>query len=114
MASLSSSSNDVSPSSSGGRLAHLLVSAKGIRNRKVVSVTRAIYKGKMKLFYKWLDSQEELKEASIDEETQKIILPLPVETVEMFFADLVVKQQGTEDIRETLEAGGLCLYMLLS
>ena len=80
MASLSSPTNvTVTASSNAERLSNLLVSAKAIRSRKVVAETKALYSGKMKVFYEWLNRQPELKEQSIDEEAHKVILPLPVE-----------------------------------
>ena len=74
-----------------------------MENHRITNNRHDIYPGKIKILIDWLKSFPDLKAESLDGD--KLILPLPVSTVEMFFVNVVVKG-ATEDIRMTVETRG--------
>ena len=86
------------------RLASLSLQVQGMKNRRIKNNSHVIYNGKVKKVVDWVKLYPELKAQSLDA-NDKLILPLPVKTVEMFFANVVVKE-ATEDIRTTLATIG--------
>lgn len=111
----SSSSNNVNGapvSDNTARMADLLAEAKAMRKRKTVKNTQQIYAGKIKVMYNWIKSIPELRHVSIDEVNKEMIVPLPLATVEMFFASHV-KKMVIEDIREELASKCLLFYIVV-
>ena len=108
---MSSSTDTTGNTTRSLHLAQLMQQAKALKSRRTKQNTQELYEYKIKLFREWLISFPELKLESIDE-NEEIILPLPVRTVEAFFAE-VVKKEVVNDIRNIIVAAGIQYTTLL-